>query len=117
ATICRMLGGMPLAILLVAAWVDTLTLQEIRKEIENGLGLLKSNLIDIPERHRNITGLFDYSLGMLTSHEQAVFMRLGVFRGGFTREAAQVIAGAQLHDIQRLVQTAFIQHQLSGRYV
>ena len=34
--ICQMLGGMPLAILLATAWLDTLSLTEIEAEIETG---------------------------------------------------------------------------------
>jgi tetratricopeptide (TPR) repeat protein len=115
ARICQMLGGMPLAILLAATWVDTLSLAEIETEIMRGLGILEADLRDAPARHQSIEAAFDYSWKRLTANEQLVFMRLSVFRDGFTREAAQAVTGATAHDLQRLVHTSFIQHLPSGR--
>jgi predicted ATPase/DNA-binding CsgD family transcriptional regulator len=114
--ICRLVAGMPLAILLAAAWVDTLSIAEIEAEIKAGLGILEGNLRDSPIRHHSIQAAFDTSWKRLSSQEQAVFMRLSVFRDGFTRDAAQKIAGANVRDLQRLVHTSFIQLLPSGRY-
>jgi predicted ATPase/DNA-binding CsgD family transcriptional regulator len=115
--ICQLLGGMPLGILLAAAWVDTLSLAEIETELKTGLGILEADLRDVPARQHSIEAVFDYSWRRLTVEEQNGFARLSVFRGGFTREAAQRITGISLHDLQRLVHTSFIQHQPSGRYI
>ena len=114
--ICQMLGGMPLAILLAAAWLDTLSLAEIETELKNGLAILESSFRDVPARHRSIATVFDYSWKRLTEYEQLIFMRLSVFRGGFSREAAKAVTGASIRDLQRLVHTSFIQHTPSGRY-
>ena len=116
ANICQMLGGMPLAILLATAWLDTLPLKDIKSELQEGIGLLESDLRDIPERHRSIEAVFDYSWKRLSSREQEIFMRLSVFRGGFTREAAKSVAGAGIRDLQHLVHSSFIQLEASGRY-
>ena len=43
-------------------------------------------------------------------------MKLSVFRGGFTKEAARAVTAASIRDLQRLVHTSFIQHLPSGRY-
>jgi predicted ATPase/DNA-binding CsgD family transcriptional regulator len=116
AHICSLLGGMPLALLLAAAWVDTLSLAEIEAEIKAGLGIMEANLRDAPTRHQSIHAAFDVSWKRLSHHEQVVFMRLSVCQGGFTREAAQKITGANVRDLQRLVHTSFIQLLPSGRY-
>jgi predicted ATPase/DNA-binding CsgD family transcriptional regulator len=116
AHICSLLGGMPLAILLAAAWVDTLAIAEIEAEILAGLGILEGNLRDSPMRHQSIQAAFDVSWKRLSPQEQAVFMRLSVFRDGFNREAAQKITVASVRDLQRLVHTSFIQLLPSGRY-
>lgn len=116
ARICEILGGMPLAILLAAAWLDTLSLAEIEAEIKQGLDILETTLRDAPQRHQSIEAVFDSSWQQLAAHEQAVFTRLSVFREGFTREAAQAVAEATLRDMQRLVHTSFIQHLPSERY-
>ena len=52
ARICRLTQGMPLGILLAAAWVDTLSLQEIATEIDQSLDFLETELRDVPERQR-----------------------------------------------------------------
>jgi predicted ATPase/DNA-binding CsgD family transcriptional regulator len=116
ARICSLLGGMPLALLLAAAWVDTLSIAAIEAEVKAGLGILEANMRDAPTRHQSIHAAFDVSWKRLSHHEQAVFMRLSVFRDGFTREAAQKITGAGVRDLQRLVHTSFIQLLPSGRY-
>ena len=116
ARICQLLGGMPLGILLAAAWVDTLSLTEIEAEIRTGLDILEATQRDAPQRHQSIQAVFDHSWSRLTAAEQAVFMRLTVFRAGFTREAAQAVTGASMRDLQRLVHTSFIQHLPTGRY-
>jgi predicted ATPase len=116
ANICQMLGGMPLAILLAAAWLDTLSLAEIEAEIRRGLDILEAHLRDAPARHQSIEAVFDYSWDRLSAPEQAVFMDLSVFRGGFTRQAAQAVTGASVRDLRHLVNTSFLQHLPSGRY-
>jgi predicted ATPase/DNA-binding CsgD family transcriptional regulator len=116
ARICQLLGGMPLAILLAAAWVDTLAIAAIEAEIKAGLGILEGNLRDAPTRHQSIQAAFETSWKRLSSHERRVFMCLSVFRDGFTRDAAAVVSGANVRDLQRLVHTSFIQLLPSGRY-
>ena len=43
-------------------------------------------------RHQTLRAALDWSHGLLSPPEQAVFRRLGVFAGGFTLEAAQQVA-------------------------
>jgi non-specific serine/threonine protein kinase len=51
--ICRLVGGMPLGILLAAAWVEMLTLEEIATEIARSLDILETDLRDVPARQRS----------------------------------------------------------------
>ncbi len=101
--ICRLVEGMPLAVELAAAWVDSLTLTGIAAELRNSLDILDSDLADLPERHRSIRTIFDATWRRLEPNEQEVFMRLSVFRGGLTREAALQVAGATLPMLARLI--------------
>ncbi|MAU11736.1 MAG: hypothetical protein CL607_18065 [Anaerolineaceae bacterium] len=114
--ICQLLGGMPLAILLAAGWLDSLTLAQIEKEIQGGLSILDAPQSLLTQRHENIETVFDYSWQRLTAIEQDVFMRLSVFQDGFTVDAAKAVANASIHNLQRLVHKSFIQHQSSGRF-
>jgi predicted ATPase/DNA-binding XRE family transcriptional regulator len=108
--ICQLVQGLPLAIELAAAWVRTLSCQEIAREIEQGLSFLETTTRDIPERHRSITAVFDQSWKSLSSEEQRVLRQLSVFRGGFTRKAAEQVAGANLSLLSVLVDKSLLHH-------
>jgi predicted ATPase/DNA-binding CsgD family transcriptional regulator len=114
--ICQMVGGMPIAIELAAAWLQILNLVEIAGELEKGLDILITELRDAPERHRSIRAIFDHSWSLLNQAEQKVFLHLSVFRGGFTRQAAAQVSGASLQILMGLVNKSFLNHNPdSGR--
>jgi tetratricopeptide (TPR) repeat protein len=61
--------------------------------------------------------VFEYSWNRLSDGERDAFMKLSVFRGGFTREAAQAVAGASLKTLTALVNKALVRRDPgSGRY-
>jgi predicted ATPase/DNA-binding SARP family transcriptional activator len=115
-SICRLVGGLPLAIELAAAWVRVLSCQEIVAEIEQGIGFLQTNLHDVPERHRSLVTVFDHSWRLLSTEEQKVLPRLALFRGGFRRQAAAQVAGASLPVLAALVDKSLLQWNPAGRY-
>ncbi|MFC2053571.1 LuxR C-terminal-related transcriptional regulator [Chloroflexota bacterium] len=110
ANICQIVQGMPLAIELAAAWLYILNVDEIAEELEKDLDILATEVRDLPERHRSIRAVFDHSWSLLHQTEQEIFMHLSVFRGGFTREAAQQVAGASLKQLAGLVNKSFLSH-------
>ncbi|MEZ4670403.1 MAG: LuxR C-terminal-related transcriptional regulator [Anaerolineae bacterium] len=114
--ICRLVEGMPLALELAAAWARSLTLDEIAVELGHGLDILESRSNNVIERHRTMRATLDYSWSLLSEKQQAVFKKLTVFRGGFTREAAEVVAGATRHTLAALVDHSWVRHEASGRY-
>lgn len=103
ARICQLIEGMPLAIELAASWTHLLSCQEIAQEIEQSMDILATSMRDVPERHRSIRSVFDQSWNLLLEEEQIVLQKLSVFRGGFTREAAEQVAGASLMTLAALV--------------
>lgn len=111
AHICRMVEGMPLALELAAAWTDSLSIGSIAAELQKGLDILASELVDLPERHRSLRTVFDATWELLEATERAVFMRLSVFRGGFTRAAAEQTSGATLSVLSRLISKCLLQFQ------
>ena len=116
ASICQIVQGMPLAIVLAAAWLQILSLEEILAELKIGLDILVTDVRDAPERHRSIRSVFDHSWSLLEHTEQEIFMQLSVFRGGFTRPAAQQVSGASLQQLMELVNKSFLSHDPdSGR--
>lgn len=115
--ILRLTGGMPLGILLAAAWVDMLSIPEIAREIAGSLDFLETNAADTPDRHRSIRAVFDYTWRLLEPDEQRVFAALSVFRGGFTRDAAAAVTEASLRDLANLAgKSLVIANPESGRY-
>jgi predicted ATPase len=115
--ICRLVQGMPLGLLLAAAWVEMLSLQEIAEEISQSLDFLETELRDVLERQRSIRVVFEYSWNLLSEEERVVFARLSVFRGGFTRQAAQTVAGASLRHLMTLLNKSLLWRKPdSGRY-
>jgi predicted ATPase/class 3 adenylate cyclase len=117
AEILRLTGGMPLGILLAAAWVDMLPIGEIAAEIGKSVDFLETEMGDIPDRQRSIRAIFDYSWALLNPEERDTFMALSVFRGGFSREAAESVAGASLRGLASLVSKSLLTADPdSGRY-
>ncbi len=117
AHICRLVQGMPLGILLAAAWVAVLSVQEIAQEIQRSLNFLETDQRDLPERQRSLQAAFDHSWKLLTEGEREVFKRLSVFRGSFTREAAQYVAGTSLKTLMALVNKSLLRRDAAtGRY-
>jgi predicted ATPase/DNA-binding SARP family transcriptional activator len=116
AHICQIVEGMPLAILMAAAWIQMLTPAEIAKELIHGIDFLTTDWKDLAPRHRSIRAVFDRSWNQLTEQEQAVFRSLSVFRGGFTRKAAEEVTGASLQDLLSLMGKSLLSHTPGGRY-
>ena len=114
--ICHLVNGMPLAIELAAAWVRTLTCDEIADEIERSLDFLSISARDLPPRHRSMRAVFDHSWKLLSDDERRALARLSVFRGGFGREAAGQVAGASLAMLSALVSKSLIRRPETGRY-
>jgi predicted ATPase/DNA-binding CsgD family transcriptional regulator len=114
--ICRLTAGMPLALVLAAGWVDALSLEQIAGELQQGIDILETELRDVPERQRSVRASFNYTWERLSDAERDVFIRLSVFKGGFTVEAAQAIAGANARHLRKLVDRALVQILPTGRY-
>jgi predicted ATPase len=116
--ISRLVDGVPLAIELAASWVRVLTCQEIVEALKSNQAtdILTSTLKDIPIRHRSLLAVFEHSWDQLREREKQVLMNLSVFRGGFHREAAKIVAGAELTDLTILVDKSLLHRRLNGRY-
>jgi predicted ATPase len=107
---------MPLGIVLAAGWLDAMTLKQIADAIQQGSDILETELHDVPERQRSVRATFNYSWERLTQAERDGFMKLSVFRGGFTPAAAETVAGADIRALRKLANKSFIQIDASGRY-
>ena len=114
--IYHLVGGAPLGLELAAAWVRMLSPSEIAEELAEDRDMLETSVSDMPDRHRSLRAVFDYSWRLLPEKERQVFMRLSLFRGGFTRQAAKAVAGANLRLLMALADQSFIKRTPDGRY-
>jgi predicted ATPase/DNA-binding SARP family transcriptional activator len=91
--ICRRLDGLPLAIELAATRVRSMAVDDIAGLLEDRLRFLRSTHRMRAERHSTLGTVVDWSYQLLDAAERAVFDRLSVLVGAFTRAAAAAIAG------------------------
>ena len=99
-----------------ASWVEMLSLAEIAEEVTRSLDFLETDMADVPPRQRSIRAIFDAAWRRLVGEEQAVFRQLSVFRGGFTRQAAQAVTSASLRTLRALLHKLFVTVDAQGRY-
>lgn len=114
--VCQLVGGIPLGIEIASSWLRTLSLEEIKEEIEKNIDFLSSSKRDIPERHRSLRAVFDYSWNLLDEKEKNILSNLSAFRGGFTKKAAEKVGGANLNYLADLLNKSLLRRSKSGRY-
>ena len=114
--VCDLVGGMPLAIELAAAWTPVLSPGEIAAEIAANLDFLAAELHDLPDRHRSLRAAFDSSWRRLDDAAQQAFASLGVFPSAFTREAASVITKTPLPVLFDLLKKSLVHRSAIDRF-
>lgn len=109
AAIVARLDGLPLAVELAAARVRTMSLEEVAAGLDDRFGLLRSRDRVLPERHRTLTAVIEWSWGLLTDAEQRAAARLSVFHDGFTSRTATAVLGAEGPDlVEALADQSFV---------
>lgn len=114
--ICGFVSGFPLGIELASTLMRHLSSQQIADQLEHTLDPLTTSMPDIPERHRSLRTVFEFSWNSLTLIEQSCFKRLSIFRGQFSSEAAQQVAGATSEILTRLLDKSLLRMVSSWRY-
>jgi len=115
--ICHLVDGLPLGILLAAAWVEYFSPAEIGEQISKSLDFLTHKTRDGSPRHVSIRAVFASSYGRLDDHQKAVFRKLTIFRGGLNLIAAEAVVGADLRTLIALVDKSMLwRNPDTGRY-
>jgi predicted ATPase len=108
ADICRRLDGLPLAIELAAARAKVLSPSALLARLEQRLPVLTGGARDLPDRQRTLRDTIAWSYDLLDDSEKEAFMRLGVFVGGFSLEAAEEVCAANLDAVVALVEKSLV---------
>jgi predicted ATPase len=121
AEICRGLDGLPLAIELAAARANHLSVEEIRAQLNDRLGLLVGGPRNRTSRQQSLRAAIAWSYDMLDPCQQRLFRQLGVFVGGFTPGIAATVcalgseAGRSVAvELLNLVQKSLVRKQAAS---
>jgi predicted ATPase len=92
-SIAAHLDGIPLALELAAAWLRTLTPQQVEAGLEDRFALLVRGPRGAQRRQRTLAGSIDWSYALLDEQDRTVLRRLAVFAGTFGLAAARALGG------------------------
>jgi DNA-binding SARP family transcriptional activator/tetratricopeptide (TPR) repeat protein len=106
--------GLPLALELCASLTRLLPAAEVLSELQSSPAVFDAQHIN--ERERSLRSSFEHSWRMLSPVEREVLSCLGIFAGGFSRSAAQNVAGAGLPILASLVDKSLLRASGDGRF-
>lgn len=89
AFVCHRLDGIPLAIELAAARVQSMTVEELNRRLDQRFRLLTGGSRTALPRQQTLRSTIDWSFDLLNHSEQVLLARLSVFADGWTLEAAE----------------------------
>jgi predicted ATPase/DNA-binding CsgD family transcriptional regulator len=87
--LCAELDGLPLAIELASARLQSLSLAQLADRVRDRFALLTRGNQTAAPRHRTLCALIAWSYELCTPAERTLWNRLSVFAGGFSLEAAE----------------------------
>ena len=99
ADICTALDGLPLAIELAATRVGVVASGGPAAAARPPAAAASGGARDAPERQRTLRATIDWSYDLLEPEEQRLFVRLAVFAGGCTIEAAESVCDDDRVDV------------------
>lgn len=115
-SICQFVGGSPLGIELAAVWLRSLPIADLAGDIAKIMEELETPSRNMIERHQSLRAVFEYSWKLLKPKEQTALAKLSVFVGGFSREAASLVAQTTIPLLTSLVDKSLLRLRFEGRY-
>jgi predicted ATPase len=93
-SVCRRLDGMPLAIELAAARLQSMSLGELHDRLDQRFRLLTGGSRTALERQQTLRATVEWSYSLLTGAERVLLGRLSVFGGSFDLAAVEAVCGS-----------------------
>lgn len=109
------LEGVPLAIELAAARTRVLSPRQLLARLDEGIEVLRGG--SESERHRSLAASIRWSWELLEAEEAEALVKVSVFAGGFTLEAAEAVLGcgpSTLDLLERLRDKSFLRLSTEG---
>jgi predicted ATPase len=113
--LCARLDDLPLAIELAAARTSLLSTSQLLDRLGSRLDLLRGGR-DAETRQQTLRATIEWSYELLEPDERRLLAALSVFRGGWTLEAAERVADADLELLESLVDKSLVRRWESGRF-
>ena len=92
--ICRRLDGLPLAIELATARLQSMSLEDLDRRLDDRFRVLRSRDPTARPHHRTLSATVDWSYELLDEAGQEAYRRLSVFRASFDLDAAEAVAAS-----------------------
>jgi predicted ATPase/DNA-binding XRE family transcriptional regulator len=102
--VCQRLDGIPLALELAAALLRGLSVDDLATRLDQRFQLLTGGNRAALPRQQTLRATIDWSYGLLTEAERALFARLAVFAGSWDLEAAEAVCAGDGVDREEVVQ-------------
>ena len=113
--LCERLDDLPLALELAAARTSLLSTEQLLARLGDRLDLLRGGR-DVETRQRTLRATIEWSYELLDPNERGLVAALSVFRGGWTLEAAERVADADVELLQSLVDKSLVRRWQSDRF-
>jgi len=113
--LCERLDDLPLAIELAAARTSILTVEQLVDRLGSRLDLLRAGR-DADARHQTLRATIEWSFELLIPDERRLLAALSIFRGGWTLEAAERVADAEIHLLESLLDKNLLRRTDAGRF-
>lgn len=114
--ICRLVDGLPLALVLAAEWTRTLDVSAVADLVAGDSAALATDDADLEARHRSLRSVLDASWRLLGDDLRVRLRRLSVFRGGFDATAAAAVADTSHTHLAVLVDRCLVERAEGSRF-
>ncbi|MFO7546366.1 MAG: BTAD domain-containing putative transcriptional regulator [Trueperaceae bacterium] len=110
-TVCRSLGGSPLAIVLAAGWLDTLILPDVLAKVASDWDLLTGSEANVAVRSSDVRGAIQETYLRLDEQDRRAWQRLAILPGSIDRRVAARVAGTGWQGMRRLTDHSVVRHE------